>query len=79
MSASDIRVLRWDSDISPEEKGIVDFRLTYEGRLPAFPTSRDKQLQRSHTIHDIRQRFHLQLKSLWDAHPVLLDAVGGGP
>ena len=43
----------------------MEFRLTYAGKLRAH-----KRGVSGH-VHDIRQRFHEQLKSLWNEHPVL--------
>src|SRR5690348_10557188 len=43
----------------------MKFRLTYEGRLATF----DKATKEHK--HDIRRRFHSQLKCLWETHPVI--------
>ena len=51
------------SGANETENGPMEFRLTYEGKLlsRANPTH----------VHDIRKKFHKQLKKLWAEHPVL--------
>ncbi len=43
----------------------MEFRLTYAGKLLSHKGGR------SGHVHDIRQKFHEQLKILWHEHPVL--------
>ena len=49
----------------------MEFRLTYDGRLPsAWKDSRKKQK------HDIRIQLHPQLTELWRTHPGLTQLQG---
>ena len=50
----------------------MEFRLTYAGRLLAHKGGR------SGHVHDIRQKFHEQLKVLWNEHPVLKQGYPSG-
>ena len=53
----------------------MEFRLTYSGPLKAHRD--DKRLtERSLHVHEIRQKFHAQLKKLWTLHPALLPDRG---
>ena len=59
----------------------MEFRLTYEGPLGATQGNevgslRSPKLQQK---HEIRQRFHLQLKRLWDFTPFLKTGGRSGP
>jgi hypothetical protein len=63
------RILRWDPDFDPSE-GDMEFRLTYEGPLLAHRDDKRLEQRKRHT-HDIRRRFHTQLKALWREHPIL--------
>jgi len=45
----------------------MQFRLTYEGKLQAS----SRTFQRAGHKHDLRKRFHEQLKRLWKLHPGL--------
>lgn len=69
------RVLRWDPYLEPNE-GDMEFRLTYSGMLKAHRD--DKRLpERSLHVHDIRRKFHQQLKKLRSDHPVFRpDTIG---
>jgi hypothetical protein len=54
----------------------MEFRLTYQGPLKAHRD--DKRLaERSLHVHDIRKKFHKQLKLLWEKHPTLAQGLGG--
>ena len=58
----------------------MEFRLTYEGPLPATQRNevgsvRSLKLQRK---HDIRRTFHLQLKRLWEITPFLNTGARSG-
>jgi hypothetical protein len=49
----------------------MEFRLTYDGPLKAHRD--DKRFtERTLHVHDIRRKFHGQLKKLWATHPTLL-------
>jgi hypothetical protein len=65
----------------PEDGEIMQFRLTYEGSL--YSTQKDlmgrQPDKRAEHKHDIRKRFHFQLKRLWEKTPFLRDGRGGGP
>lgn len=63
------RILRWDSDLDPEES-TMEFRLTYGG--PLMGASRGNT--RAEHKHSIRKVFHRQLKRYWDFHPYLSTA-----
>jgi hypothetical protein len=65
---NDRQVLMWDSYTDPYE-GAVKFRLTYEGNLLG---SSNKNPHARHK-HQIRMKFHSQLKRLWERHPELVD------
>ena len=41
----------------------MEFRLTYEGEIKSSGSPAHK--------HEIREKFHPQLKSLWEQHPTL--------
>ena len=71
------RVLRWNPDLDPDEDD-MEFRLTYAGALYAHQDSRRLQ-NRSDHVHDIRRKFHEQLKVLWDNHPILLGLRNAPP
>ena len=43
----------------------MEFRLTYAGELLAHKGGRSRH------VHDIRQKFHWQLRNFWTEHPVL--------
>lgn len=43
----------------------MEFRLTYAGKLLSHKAGRSRH------VHDIRQEFHQQLKTLWSVHPIL--------
>jgi hypothetical protein len=57
-----------DPYLEPDESD-VEFRLTYEGKLLAH---REPVGPRALHKHDIRKRFHIQLKALWETHPALV-------
>lgn len=57
---------RYDPDYDPEA-GLLEFRLTYEGPLLAHNEARDKADHK----HQIRQKFHPQLKRLWETNRFL--------
>ena len=48
-----------------DEEPIVEFRLTYEGRLASGASATPEHK------HDIRRVFHRQLKQFWYSHPFL--------
>lgn len=61
----------------------MEFRLTYDGKLLSTrgPVTQDQALAgkretRWEHKHDIRQRFHQQLKRLWEIHPALREWSG---
>lgn len=62
------RVFAAEPDLNPREV-IMEFRLTYAGRLLTRNERRERQ--RSLHVHDIRKEFHKQLKVLWESHPIL--------
>jgi hypothetical protein len=75
------RTLLEDPYNQPEEGNHVEFRLTYEGLLLATqkdapPHQSDKRADHKHTI---RQKFHPQLKRLWEITPFLKSGQGSGP
>ena len=76
MRGAERRVLRWDHDLDPNE-GDVEFRLTYDGPLMASQDGNTLR-KRSHHVHDIRQKFHRQLKPLWKEHPVMKQITANG-
>lgn len=52
----------------PDDEGAeVEFRLVYQGRLPAQSNSESRLKDK----HAIRRVFHKQLKALWDTHPFI--------
>lgn len=53
----------------------MEFRLTYAGDLFA---RRSPNSNRSLHVHDIRKKFHEQLKRLWNKHPVFEQDDSGG-
>ncbi|MYG51924.1 MAG: hypothetical protein F4204_06115 [Rhodospirillaceae bacterium] len=53
----------------------MEFRLTYAGDLFAH---RSRISNRSLHVHDIRKKFHEQLKKLWNEHPVFEQDDSGG-
>lgn len=60
-----------DIDCDPYE-GRMQFRLTYEGPLPATNIGRDpNKPTRSLLKHQIRQTFQKQLRALWEERPFL--------
>lgn len=59
-------VIRADPYITPSEDD-VQLRLTYEGLL--LGASRENP--RAKHKHEIRKRFHKQLKRFWEVHPLL--------
>lgn len=56
------------SEVPETEEYAVDFRLIYQGRLPAQGSGSDT---RAADKHRIRQAFHPQLRELWNQHPQL--------
>lgn len=57
----------------PEDGPLMEFRLTYEGPLLATqrdPINNQSDPKAAHK-HDIRRKFHSQLKRLWDVTPFL--------
>jgi hypothetical protein len=52
---------------SPGDIAVMEFRLTYEGRLASGSSASGQHK------HDIRRAFHPQLKRLWKSHPNLKD------
>jgi hypothetical protein len=55
------------------EGPIVEFRLTYEGRLASATSCSVKHK------HDVRRAFHPQLKTFWGLHPWLIDQSAWHP
>jgi hypothetical protein len=70
-------VLRWDPYLEPNGDD-MDFRLTYDGPLLAH---KDGSVlpKRSLHVHDIRRKFHKQLKVLWSEHPILKELKDAPP
>ena len=61
-------------------EGGVEFRLTYEGKLLAdSQRSAEARKARAKHKHEIRKKFHKQLKKLWESSPQLSEkAFEGG-
>ncbi len=47
----------------------MEFRLTYEGPLPAERCDDESKRGRAEHKHRLRKHFHLQLRELWKQHP----------
>lgn len=62
-------VLRWDPYLLPNEDD-MQFRLIYSGCLYGIGNDTRTRARSLH-VHDIRRKFHEQLKKLWRDHPVL--------
>jgi hypothetical protein len=62
------------------EEGTLEFRLTYEGVLLS-ETNRSGEVRRARADHkhEIRKKFHPQLKRLWEVHPYLRPWWGPTP
>jgi hypothetical protein len=74
-------VLLDDPDYRPDEGGLMQFRLTYQGPLYATqkdPVTNQRDARAEHK-HALRQVFHKQLKRLWDITPSLKAGGGTGP
>lgn len=56
--------LAYDSAFESGVPPLMQFRLTYEGRLESHGRPSHK--------HEIRKAFHPQLKQLWETHPALI-------
>ena len=52
----------------------MEFRLTYDGPLLAHRDDERLKKRKLH-VHDIRQKFHKQLKVLWEQHPILQSLI----
>jgi hypothetical protein len=65
-------LLCWDPDLDPEGAPL-QFHLTYEG--PLYGSSRSNP--RPDHKHELRQKFHKQLKRLWEIHPALSEGIHG--
>lgn len=76
MSTSARTILRWDSHFEPNARD-MEFRLTYEGVLKAHRDDR-RLPERTLHVHEIRQKFHSQLKKLWSCHPALVNNTSQG-
>ena len=61
----------WDNNFGVP----MDFRLTYEGPLPAASQGN----RRVYDKHRIRKALHPQLRRLWSLHPLLRDMKTDGP
>lgn len=61
-----VTVLKSDPYNDPEP-AIMEFRLTYEGRLLGA-TANDTRVRQK---HEIRRKFHVQLRRLWEVNPYL--------
>lgn len=65
----------------PDEGCFMQFRLTYEGLL--LSTQRDPEKdqpdKRANHKHDIRKKFHTQMRHLWNIVPHLRDGGKSGP
>lgn len=59
----------------------MEFRLTYEGPLPATQGNEvgSAKSSKPQQKHEIRRRFHPQLKRLWEITPFLKTGVRSGP
>jgi hypothetical protein len=71
-------VLLEDPYNRPEDGEHMEFRLTYNG--PLLATQRDpltgQRDSRADHKHELRRRFHVQLKRLWEITPFLINAKG---
>jgi hypothetical protein len=70
-------VLRWNPYLEPNGDD-MEFRLTYEGRLLSHKDA-IAHPRRSLHVHDIRRKFHKQLKALWNEHPILSNLKNAEP
>ena len=51
----------------PDEGELVEFRLAYEGKLPAASQTNKRRPEK----HAIRKQIHLQMAELWNQHEPL--------
>lgn len=67
------RFVYLNDDISPDTPhgDIMEFRLTYEGKLPSTRGKTSGYDRRWEVKHKIRKHFHSQLKAYWKSNPVL--------
>ena len=65
-AAPGIEVYR-SSESGPQKEVAVEFRLLYQGKLPAGQSGPKRKQQ----AHAIRKQFHQQLQSLWQQHRAL--------
>jgi hypothetical protein len=70
--------LRWDDRFDPDEDN-MEFRLTYAGPLYAWRDDDRGHERNPRHIHDIRRKFHLQLKELWEKQPTLVSQAKNFP
>ncbi|WP_143748491.1 hypothetical protein [Mesorhizobium carmichaelinearum] len=71
-------VVEWDSFNDPYAKEpFMYFRLTYEGPLHATQDVQGDPDKRRFQKHDLRRKFHPQLKHLWETHPMLIEKNSG--
>src|SRR5947207_668768 len=60
------------------EASLMDFRLTYAGKL--YSTGNDSKIgKKADHKHGIRMQFHPQLRRLWEITPFLKTGEGSGP
>ena len=63
-AAPGVEVYRY-SESGPQKEMAVEFRLLYQGKLPAADQSGHRRKQQ---VHAIRKQFHQQLQLLWQQH-----------
>jgi hypothetical protein len=66
-----------DLNHDPDDGDGMEFRLTYEGILLGHHEARGNN--RADHKHEIRKKFHPQLRQLWKVNPVLRTDVVGNP
>src|SRR4051794_18521790 len=73
VSADEVRLPKTETFnyYKAEEGATVEFRLIYQGPLPADRSDRNGQSVRAEDKHRLRKHFHLQLRELWKQHPDL--------
>ena len=67
---ADRRVLATDPDHIPDSETWMELKLTYAGLL----LGSNRGDTRARHKHDIRKKFHVQLKRFWELHPYLKDS-----
>jgi len=75
MSHPQKRVVITQDIYNQPEEPFVQFRLTYDGPLRSTQRKKPSAEER----HDLRRKFHAQLRRLWEINPFLKTGDAGGP